>query len=124
MTDSDLYLPSASSNERCDTSYSSDTEEMEVASTVQPYEGEPRASKKISTKTDKGGFSPAVFRLILEQKTPVTEYLVFCVCVLFSMAKSMLRVGSVFVSVAITFHSFVLSAAKVPLAQCSRVWLM
>ena len=97
---------------------------MEVASTVQSYEGEPRASKKISTKTDKGGFSPAVFRLILEQKTPVTEYLVFCVCVLFSMAKSMLRVGSVFVSVAITFHSFVLSAAKVPLAQCSRVWLM
>ena len=77
MTDSDLYLPSASSNERCDTSYSSDTEEMEVASTVQPYEGEPRASKTISTKTDKGGFSPAVFRSILEQKTPVTEYLVF-----------------------------------------------
>ena len=40
MTDSDVYLPSASSSESCDTSYSSSREEMEVASTVQPYEGE------------------------------------------------------------------------------------
>ena len=69
---------------------------------------------KISTKTDKGGFSPAVFRSRLEQKTPFTEYFVFCVCVLFSMAKSMLRMSSVFVSVAKTFHSFAISAAKVP----------
>ena len=79
---------------------------------------------KISTETDKGGFSLTVFQVKTRKKIPVTLYLVFCVCVLFSMAKSMLRVGSVFVSVAITFHSFVLSAAKVPLAQCSRVWLM
>ena len=43
MTDSDVYLPSASSSESCDTSYSSSKEEMEVASTAQPYEGEPRA---------------------------------------------------------------------------------
>ena len=75
---------------------------------------------KISTKTDESGFSSTVFRSRLEQKTPVTEYLVCCVCVLFStaksMAKSMLRMGSVFVSVAITFHSSALSEAKVSLA--------
>ena len=46
MTDSDAYLPSADSNESCDTSYSSSKEEMKVASTVQPYEGGPRASNK------------------------------------------------------------------------------
>ena len=46
MTDSDVYLPSASSTDSCDTSYSSSKEEMEVASTVQPYEGEPRASNE------------------------------------------------------------------------------
>ena len=33
------------------------------------------APKKILTKTDKDGFSPAVFRSSLEQKIPVTEYL-------------------------------------------------
>ena len=76
---------------------------------------------KISTNTDKGGFSPAVFRSRLEQKIPVTEYLVCCVCFSFSMAKSMFRMGSVFVSVAVRFHSFALSAVKVPLVQCSRV---
>ena len=46
MSDSDVYLPSASPTESCDTSYSSNKEEMEVASTVQPYEGEPRASNE------------------------------------------------------------------------------
>ena len=46
MTDSDVYLPSASSTDSCDTSYSSSKEEMEVASTVQPYEGEPHASNE------------------------------------------------------------------------------
>ena len=46
MTDSDVYLPSASSTESCDTSHSSSKEEMEVASTVQPYVGEPRASNE------------------------------------------------------------------------------
>ena len=46
MTDSDVYLPSASSTESCDTSHSCSKEEMEVASTVQPYEGEPRASNE------------------------------------------------------------------------------
>ena len=81
---------------------------------------------KISTKTDKGGFSPAVFRSRLEQKTPSTEYLVYCVCVLFSMPKFMLRMSSVFVSIAKTFHSFAISAAKVPSVsalefRCCRV---
>lgn len=36
-----VYLPSASSTESCDTSYSSSKEEMAVASTVKPYKGEP-----------------------------------------------------------------------------------
>ena len=43
MIDSDEYLTSASSSESCDTSYSGSKEEVEVASTVQPYEGELRA---------------------------------------------------------------------------------
>ena len=46
MSDSDVYLPSASSTESCDTSYSKTSEEMEVVSTVQPYEGEPHASNE------------------------------------------------------------------------------
>ena len=46
MTDSDVYLPSASSTESCDTSYSSSKDEIEVASTVQPNKGEPRASNE------------------------------------------------------------------------------
>ena len=46
MSDSDVYLPSASSTESCDTSYSGNKEEMDVATTVQPYEGEPRASNE------------------------------------------------------------------------------
>ena len=46
MSDSNVYLPSASSTESCDTSYSNSREEMEVASTVQPYKGEPRASNE------------------------------------------------------------------------------
>ena len=40
------------------------------------------------------------------------------------MAKSLLRLGSVFVSVVIPFHSFALGAAKVPLAQCFKVSLL
>ena len=46
MFDSDAYLPLASSTESCDTSYASSKEEMEVASTVQPYEGEPHAANE------------------------------------------------------------------------------
>ena len=51
---------------------------------------------KISTKTNKDGFSPAVymFRSRLEQKIPVTESLARCVFVLFSTAKTILRMGS------------------------------
>ena len=94
MSDSDVYPPSASSTESCVTSYSSSREEREGVSTVQPYGGEPRLQTKISTKTDEDGFSPTLFRSRLEQKFPVTEYLVCYVCVLFSMAKSVLRMGS------------------------------
>ena len=45
-SDSDVCLPSASLNESCDTSYSSSREEIEVVTTVQSYEGEPRASNE------------------------------------------------------------------------------
>ena len=45
---------------------------------------------KILTKTDKDGFSPAVFKSRLEQKLPVNECLVCCVFVLFSLAKSIM----------------------------------
>ena len=71
MFDGDVYLPSASSAESCDTSYLSNKEKIEVASTVQPYEGEQRASSEYFTDND--GFSLAVFRSRSEQKSPVTE---------------------------------------------------
>ena len=48
MSDSDVYLTSASSTESFDTSYLGNKEEMEVASTIQPYEGEPRLTKTVS----------------------------------------------------------------------------
>ena len=35
-----------------------------------------------------------MFRSRLQQKIPLTEYLVCCVCVLFSKAKTMLRIGT------------------------------
>ena len=46
MSDRDVKLPSESSTESRDTSCSSSREEMEVASAVQPYKGEPRASNE------------------------------------------------------------------------------
>ena len=76
---------------------------------------------RISTKTDKDGFSLAVFRSRLEQKIPVTEC--YSDAFLFCFLMRNLWVA-VFVSVAITFHSFALCAAKVPLSQCSRVSLL
>ena len=79
---------------------------------------------KIWSKADKDGFCTAVITSRLEQKSPATECLVCCVCVLFSMKKSMIRMGSWFVSIAITFYFFALSAAKVPLGQCSGVSLL
>ena len=46
MSDSDVYLSSATSTENCDTFYSSIKGEMEVVSMVQPSEGEPHAWNK------------------------------------------------------------------------------
>ena len=69
-------------------------------------------------------FLPAVFRSRLEQKSPVTECLVCCVFVLFSMKESMIRIDSWFVSIAMTFYFLALSAARVPLGQCSGVSLL
>ena len=46
MSYSDIYHPLASSSENSDASYSSSKEEMEVASTVQPYKGEPSSSSE------------------------------------------------------------------------------
>lgn len=68
MTDSDVYLPSASSTESRDTSYSSSNEEMEVASMVSHTEENLVHQTKISTKTDKESFSPAVFSSRVKQK--------------------------------------------------------
>ena len=55
MSDSDVYISLARSTKSCDTSYLSSREEMEVESTIQPYEGEPRSIKRrfrrILTKT-------------------------------------------------------------------------
>ena len=69
-------------------------------------------------------FLPAVFRSRLEQKSPVTECLVCCVCVLFPMKESMIRIDSWFVSIAMTFYFLALSATRVPLGQCSGVSLL
>ena len=76
MSDGDVYLASASSTENCNTSYPSNREEMEVARMVQPFEENRVYEMKILTKTDKDGFSPAVFRSKLEQKISVS-YSVF-----------------------------------------------
>ena len=46
MSDSNEYLTSANSMESCDISHSSSSGEMEVPSTVQPYEGYPCASNE------------------------------------------------------------------------------
>ena len=75
---------------------------------------------KISTRTDKDGFSPAVFRSRLEQSTPVTEWLVNCLRVLFSMAKSMVIMGS---CVHFCLHNmlFLISLVNAPEFRCCRV---
>ena len=51
---------------------------------------------KISTNTDFSTISPlrCSLRSRLKQKVPVTECLACCVCVLFSMAKSILRMNT------------------------------
>ena len=101
---------------------------LEVASTVQPYEGEPRASNEdFDEDFDEDWqrrFLACGFQVKKRKKKSL--YWIFSLLRLcfVSMAKSMLRMGSVFVSVAIPFHSFALSAAKVPLARCSRVSLL
>ena len=69
MSDSDVYLPSASFSESCDASQVV-KEKSKVASAVQPYEGEPRASE-IWAKSDKDGFLPAVFRSRLNTELPL-----------------------------------------------------
>ena len=75
---------------------------------------------KISTRTDKDGFSPAVFRSRLEQITPVTEWLVNCLRVLFSTAKSMVIMGS---CVRFCLHNmlFLISLVNTPEFRCCRV---
>ena len=69
MSDSDEYLPSANSMESFDTSHSSSRGEMEVPSTFSLKKENRVHQTKISTKTYKEGFSPAVFRSRLGQKS-------------------------------------------------------
>ena len=75
---------------------------------------------KISTRTDKDGFSPAVFSSRLEQSAPVTEWLVNCLRVLFSTAKSMVIMGS---CVRFCLHNmlFLISLVNAPEFRCCRV---
>ena len=56
MSDSDVNLSSASSTESCDTSYTSSRVRFSPAKENRVHQ------TKISTKTDKDGFSPAVLR--------------------------------------------------------------
>ena len=74
----------------------------------------------ISTRTDKDGFSPAVFWSRLEQNTPVTEWLVNCLRVLFSTTKSMVIMGS---CVRFCLHnmSYLISLVNAPEFRCCRV---
>ena len=88
MSDSGVYLPSASSTESCDTLYSSNSSALRRRTACIKRKFRRRLIKTIQ-------FSPAVFRSRLEQKFPVTEYLLCCVCVLFSMAKFMLRISNI-----------------------------
>ena len=74
---------------------------------------------KISTKTNKDGCSPAVFRSRLEQKYAVTEWFIRCICVLFQWQNPSLQWEAVFVSVATTYHSFAPSVENVPLMPWS-----
>ena len=48
MSDSDVYQPSASSMDGFDILYLSSKEELEVANTIQPCEGELRTTKTVS----------------------------------------------------------------------------
>ena len=48
MSDSDVYQPSASSTDSFDILYLSSKEELEVANTIQPCEGELRTTKTVS----------------------------------------------------------------------------
>ena len=74
---------------------------------------------KISSKSDRRFLARSV-----QMKLPLLHVQFVCVCFLFSMGKSMSRMGlALFVSEAITFYSFALRAAKVPLGKCSRVSL-
>ena len=76
MSDSDVYLLSASSTEGCDTSYSSSREEMEVASMVQPYEGEPRTSNGDLDEYWQGLFLACGVQVKIRTKKP--RYWMFC----------------------------------------------
>ena len=60
---------------------------MEVASTVQPYEGEPRASNEDFDEDWQTRFIACGVQVKIRTKTPVTECLVCRICVLFSMTK-------------------------------------
>ena len=69
---------------------------------------------KISTKTDKDGCSPAVFRPRSEKKSPVTECFVCCVC-LVSVTKSILTMGSCVRFCCYNYNPFAPSVENVPL---------
>ena len=64
---------------------------MEVASTVSPYEGEPHALNEDFDEDWLRRFLGCGVQVKIRTKT---EFLACCVCVLFSMARSIIRMGS------------------------------
>lgn len=89
MFDSDVYPASASSIESCITSNLRCNEEIELASTVETYDGQPSESNEDFDQDWPRRFLVCSVHVKIVTKTPMTE----CLC-LFSVAKSMLRMGS------------------------------
>ena len=126
MSDNDVYLPSASSTESFDTSFSRSNEEMEVASPIEPYEGEPRTSNEDFDEDWLRRFLACGVQVKIRTKNSrFLMFSLFRLCFVFYGEIYVLKEWvAVFVFADITFYSFALSAAKVPLGQCSWVSLL
>ena len=94
VSDRDVKLPSESSTESRDTSYSSSREEMEVVSAVQPYKGEPRASNEDFDENWERRFLACGVSVKIRTKNSRHWMFSFLRLCFFSMAKSVLRMGS------------------------------
>ena len=115
MSDNDVYLPSASSTESFDTSFSSSKEEMEVASPIQPYEGEPLTSNEDFDEDWLRRFLACGVQVKIRTKNSrFLMFSLFRLCFVFYGEIYVLKEWvAVFVFVDITFYSFSL----IPLAH-------